>query len=146
MGKQISCLKRLNWKLHDKLGMNIKEGAIAEDSILVKEPLNHSLKFAHNTLTPFAFGDDDGSGVSRALPMSWSFCGGRNPLLIGTSVLDNLMYVKEIGCISVHCTSRFRSFFHLYSALIQFGLTPIPFLNHIMEIYHEVIFVASFRV
>ena len=65
------------------------------------------------------------------------------PLLIGVSAMDQIIHFKELGCHSVHITSRFRSFFHVYSSLLQFGLEPIPFLDQLMETYREVIFAGD---
>eukprot|EP00644_Phytophthora_capsici_P004636 jgi/Phyca11/545931/estExt2_Genewise1Plus.C_PHYCAscaffold_190339 len=67
-----------------------------------------------------------------------------NPLQAGLTMLDHHLKYLHLSSEVLLVTSRFRSFSHLYNALVQENyLEHIPFLDDILEIYKEMIFTPS---
>ncbi|KAL3668945.1 hypothetical protein V7S43_006234 [Phytophthora oleae] len=67
-----------------------------------------------------------------------------NPLQAGLTMLDHHFKYLHLSSEVLLVTSRFRSFGHLYNALVQERyLEHIPFLDDLLEIYSEMIFTPS---
>ncbi|KUF98019.1 hypothetical protein AM587_10004595 [Phytophthora nicotianae] len=67
-----------------------------------------------------------------------------NPLLAGLTMLDHHFKYLHMASEILLVTSRFRSFGHVYNALVKEGfLDHIPFLDDILEVYSEMIFTPS---
>ncbi|KAK1945586.1 hypothetical protein P3T76_002634 [Phytophthora citrophthora] len=67
-----------------------------------------------------------------------------NPLQAGFTMLDHHFKYLHMSSEVLLVTSRFRSFGHLYNALVQENyLEHIPFLDDLLEIYSEMIFTPS---
>ena len=67
-----------------------------------------------------------------------------NPYMANCLVLDYYFRYLDISCESLHITSRFRAFGHLYFAMRQRNLIDkIPYMEEILDIYDKMIFYPS---
>ncbi|KAG2788321.1 hypothetical protein PC129_g16036 [Phytophthora cactorum] len=67
-----------------------------------------------------------------------------NPLLAGLTMLDHHFKYLHMASEILLVTSRFRSFGHVYNALVKEGyLQHIPFVDDILEVYSEMIYAPS---
>ncbi|KAG6955544.1 hypothetical protein JG688_00011833 [Phytophthora aleatoria] len=67
-----------------------------------------------------------------------------NPLLAGLTMLDHHFKYLHMASEILLVTSRFRSFGHVYNALVKEGyLQHIPFVDDILEVYSEMIYTPS---
>ncbi|KAG7389103.1 hypothetical protein PHYPSEUDO_011081 [Phytophthora pseudosyringae] len=67
-----------------------------------------------------------------------------NPLLAGLTMLDHHFKYLHVASEILLVTSRFRSFGHLYNALVKESyLERIPMLDDTLEVYNDMIFTPS---